>query len=726
MSAGWARGTLGSCIMAVMLAAGQTALAAPQITVPDCEALKAWSATIDPADTYTIAPALPLPKALGDERLAPVFGTPALAWTTDDIKAAINAVSACTNAARKAKDKPAMETFAVGKSTLTALTKVLGQTAKAQLDIAAQQAAIDALPDSPELDRALGALLSVDPAEPRLDSIAGLPRDVVGPVRAITKALPHLPDGHRERLFGALADRRTAMQAGMNQSLEEEIAAAPADADGVIALAQIRQRIAAMAASDTLAGLDQEAAARADQIRATLRQATPAAWVPADCTELYLWAVDPDARQRITLGNQGTYALFLDERVVPVFGLSLGAWTDQDMARYQTLRATCEATWRALPAAATTPDLPADAQELLKAAAQGSWIDGADQQVAQARSVIQAYNAALEALAASEAQIASLPDTADSLGALRQLANDPAQHGVDEARRQSFQATVAAKESAINAQAMTAVMDGLAEVQVATLPDLVNLLAYRNEAVMGIADPSDQRRFFEAVEQAALEATERLLPEFRAKLADMPATFAGFRQTRTAVADLTGVTGTESAPSFRSFHDAADARAAEIAAAMREENCSALLDHLDIDEDAADQLVWDGDKGTKFGIFVCNLAASGNPVHEYDAGGLFSSEQTLKATLGFDGLQTLSLHEAEVAHGVDMLVGFKMRDANEDRPIGVEEWATFVSMTTGGQFVTPEMCEGVLQKPEDQLTLDDRMLGVDCAEEILNRRWGFQ
>lgn len=726
MGAGWARDTLGSCIVAVTLAAGPTALAAPQITVPDCEALKVWSATIDPADTYTVAPALPLPKALGDEHLVPLFATPALAWTADDIKAAVNAITACSNEARKAKDKPALDTFAVGKGTLTALSKALAQSAKAQQSIAAQQAAIDALPDSPELDRALGTLLSADPAAPHLDSVAGLPRDVVGPVRAIAKSLPYLPNGDRERLFGALAERRAAMQAAMTQSLEGEIAAAPADADGVIALAQIRQRIAAMAASDALAGLDQEAAARAGQIRATLRQATPAAWVPADCTELYRWAGAPDARQRMTLGNQGTYALFLDERVLPVFGLSLGAWTDQDMARYRTLRTTCEVTWRALPTAAAMPDLPADAPELLKLAAQGSWIDTVDQQVDQARHVIQAYNAALEALAALEAEIAALPDTPDSLSPLHQLANDPAQHSVDEARRQSFQAAVAAKQSAINAQAMTAAMDGLAAVQVAALPDLVNLIVYGNQAMMSIADPADQRRFFAAVEQETQEATARLMPEFQARLDNMPATLAGFRQTRTAVADLTGVTGTESAPSFRSFHDAADARAAEIIAAMREENCSALLDHLDIDEDAAGQLVWDGDQGTKFGIFVCKLAASGNPVHEYDGGSMFSGEQTLKSTLVLGGLQTLWLRQAEVAQGTDMLVGFKMADANQERPISVEEWATFASMTAGGQFVTPEMCEAVLAKPEDQLTLDDRMLGVDCAEEILNRRWSFQ
>jgi hypothetical protein len=192
------------------------------------------------------------------------------------------------------------------------------------------------------------------------------------------------------------------------------------------------------------------------------------------------------------------------------------------------------------------------------------------------------------------------------------------------------------------------------------------------------------------------------------------------------VYDLTGVTDSESAPSFQAFHNAINERAAAIVATMRQENCTALLEQLDIDEDAAEQLVWDGDKGTKLGIFVCDLTESGSPVHEYDGGGMFSSEQTLKATLAMGGLQTVWLHEAEVAQGTDMLVGFKMADANQERPIAVQEWALFTAMATGGRFVTPEMCEPVMSKPDDQLTLDDRMMGVDCAEEILNGSWGFQ
>jgi hypothetical protein len=710
-----------------MLGWGDAAVAAPQIKAPACDALKTWSAMVDPADTYTVAPALPLPKALADDALLPVFGVTALSWTGEDVKAASGALTACYKEAKKAGDKPSMDALGVANAAIVkTLGKSLAAVVKAQQAVDTQRPVIAALPDTAELDRGLAALIDADPAKPNLQAAAGLPREITGPLAYIAKFLPYLPDEDRQQLMAELADRRAAIQASAGSALGVEVAAAPATADGVIDLMKVRQRIAAMVPSDALTAIDGQAAARAEEIRAGLRQATHPGWVPPDCVELYRWSGAADARQNVRLGNQSAASAFLDERVVPVFGLSLGAWGDEDLTRFQTLRAACQATWRAMPGAAKISSLPADAPELLKAAAQGAWIDGADPQIAQARTTIQAYNAALEALAAVEAKVSALPDTSDSLAPLYQFANDPAQQGVDDARRQSFQAAVAAKQKAINAQALTAAMDGLGQVQVASLPDLAKLVNYWGTASMTIADPNDRQRFGQAAEQALSKAIEGLMPDFKAKLDGMPATLAGLGQVRTAVVDLTGVSETEKAPPFQPMHAAIQERSVAIMQSMRQENCTTLLKNLDIGGDNAEQLVWDGKAGTKLGIFVCNLTESGSPVHEYSGGGMFSGDQKLKATLAMGGLQTLWMHKAEVAQGQNMLVGFKMADANLERPISVEEWAMFTGMATGGRFVTPEICEPVLSKPEDQLTLEDKMIGVDCAEEVLNGSWGFQ
>ncbi|QEX15742.1 hypothetical protein FRZ44_10290 [Hypericibacter terrae] len=718
----------GGTILAVMLAWGQAAVAAPQITVPACDALKAWSATVVPTDSYTVAPALPLPKALADEALLPVFGATALSWSGEDIKAASGALTLCYREAKKAGDKPAMDALGVANA---ALVKTLGQTlaavAKARQAVESQRPTIAGLPDTAELDRGLAALIDADPAKPNLQAAVGLPREITGPLVYIAKFLPYLPDGDRQQLMAELADRRAAIQAGAGQAMGQEVAAAPATADGVIGLQKVRQRIAAMVPSDALTAIDGQAAARADEIRAGLRQATPPGWVPPDCVELYRWSGAADARQGVALGSQSTYRAFLDEHVVPVFGISVAAWGDEDLTRFQTLRTVCQATWRAMPGAARMPNPPAEAPELLKLAAKGNWIDAADPQIAQARTTIQAYNAGLEALAAVEAKIAALPDTSDSLPQLYQLANDPAQNSVDEARRQSFKAAVAAKQNAINARALSAAMEGLGQVQVASLGDLAKLVNYWGAASMTIADPNDRQRFGQAAEQALDEDINRLLPEFKAKLDEMPATLAGLGQVRTAVLDLTGVSETEKAPPFQPMHAAIHDRSVAIIETLHQENCMALLKELDISGDTAEQLVWDGKTGTKLGVFVCNLTASGSPVHEYTGGGMFSGDQKLKATLAMGGLQTVWLHKAEVAQGqADMLVGFKMADANQERPIAVEEWAMFTAMATGGQFVTPEICNPLMSKPEDQLTIEDKMTGVACAEEVLNGSWGFQ
>jgi hypothetical protein len=710
-----------------MLVAGTEAMAAPQITVPACDGLTTWAATVDPADTYAVAPALPLPKALADEALLPVFGVTALAWTAEDIKAASGAMVACYKEAKGRGDKPAMDALGVANAVVAkTLGKTLAAVAKARGAVESQRPPIAALPDTAELDRGLAALVGTDPAAPNLQAAAGVPREVIGPLAYIAKFLPYLPDGDRDQLFAELSDRRTAIQTATSQALDAEIATAPADADGVIALLQVRQRIAGMAAGEATAAVDGKAAARIAEIQAVLRQATPAAWVPPDCTDLYRWSGGADAQQGVALGSQSTHAAFLDERVVPVFGLSIGAWSDQDVARFQALRAACQATWRGMPGAQAVANPPADAPELLQLASKGAWIDTADAQIAQARTTIQAYAAALEALAAAEAQVAALPDTPQSLGPLQMLAADPAQNTVDEARRQSFQAMVKAKRDGINAQAMTAAMDGLAQVEVAELGDLVKLIVYWNTAAPTIADPYDQQRFSQAAEEKLIAATEVLLPAFKARLEEMPATLAGFGQTRGAVTELTGVTDTEEVPAFQAMHAAIDDRSLAIVDTMRQENCAALLDQLEIGADDAERLVWDGQSGRKLGIFVCDLTESGSPVHEYAADGMFSDEMTLKATLALGGLQTLSLHEAEVAQGQEMLVGFKLADANQEQPISVQDWAMFTAMATGGRFVTPEECQQVMGKAEDQLSLDDRMMGVDCAEEIINRSWGFQ
>ena len=699
-----------------------TALAATKLEIPACDAgLNAWAASVNPNQTYNIAPSLLLPMALGDDAVVPVFGAGVLSWSSEDIKAVSAALVACYQAAGKRRDAPTMNTL---KTANAAVAGTLAKTAawldRVRAEVVKQKAAIDALPNSIELDKALGALVDADPAKPNLEPTRGLPNEINAPVWAIAKVLPTMPDAEREALMTSLSERRTAIQAGSAGDIGNVVATAPSTADGVIAIMEARQGIARTTKNEALTAADEAAAARADEIRASLRQAQPATWIPPDCADLYRWSGADGARSSVQLGNRSTSAVFSDERMVPVFGTSIGAWSEEDFVRFHKLRAVCQATWRSLPGAAAVSNPPQDAPELVKLASKGAWIDNADAQIQQAAPIVRDYSAALTALAAVQSQVEALPDTPQSLPQLRQLASDPSLQGVDEPRRQAFRAAVLAKQNAIGTKAAEAAIAGLGKVQVDAMGDLVKLVVYGNEAMATIPDAAGQQRFLQDYQQAMAAAVAKVLPEFRASLDKMPATFSGLQQVRTAVPDLTGVTQSEGSPAFAGFHEATFNRTKTIIDTMRKDNCARLLKELKLQGSAAEELVWDGKQGKPLGDFACGLTESGLAVTGYDKGGLISGDPTLKVMMGLGGLQTMTLHKAEVANGQKMLLGYKIADANQEKTISVQEWTIFAASSSGGRFVTKETCEPVFAKPEEKLSAEERMIGVDCMIEVIN------
>jgi hypothetical protein len=127
------------------------------------------------------------------------------------------------------------------------------------------------------------------------------------------------------------------------------------------------------------------------------------------------------------------------------------------------------------------------------------------------------------------------------------------------------------------------------------------------------------------------------------------------------------------------------------------------------------QKVWGEGKAITLGELVCAITAAGNPVAEYDGAGMLSSTHELKVTLPEGGLHTVSLREAEVAAGEEMLVGFELADANGKKPLSVQDWQMFVAMTTAERFTTRSLCQPVLAAPEDGLSVADRFLATRCA-----------
>ena len=655
-----------------------------------------------------------------------------LSWSADDVQAASQSLVKCYQDAGKARDQTAAAALANANRALTGLvprTNAALLQAKAGAEGLKKQ--IDALPDSAELGRAIDALVKANPAAPDINAYRGLPREIGDPIWRLANTVLTLADTDREPLYQSLADRSKAIQASIGGDAEKAIAAAPEDAGGVIAVMEVRQRVAAMSDPDAKAKLAKEADDRAQKIRDALRQAKPPVFVPPTCLDVYKWSGAPGAVTGVPLGGRGVFGAFLDDRAVPVFGIPVADWSDQDVARLKSLRTLCQAASQPSVAAAGGPE----AAELVQTASRGRWIEGADPQIADARTVMTTYRKAKQELASALDKAQALPDTMAAMLPLAQIAVDPAQQAVTQEDRVAFTNAINEKRAKIGAQATDAAMKGLADIKIASLADLPKLFAYVGQTTPTIPDPRGQQAFGAAASRSLEEAAGRLLPEFQSKLASLPANFDGAAQADEALAKAIGIpdTSTSRLPAFKPFFDAAKARSVAITKSVHDQACSDLQSSLSVGGDAT-QLVWDGDKGMPLGDFICGLATHGVAVSSYSGAGMFSSTSTLKMAPLKEEIQTVSMHKAEVKAGTSMLVGFKVvdsngqqvsmlgagggpkGDANGDAALSVMGWEFYAGQAKGRNPNEDEECKPLVAQPPDKLPPGQNLFWLDCQE----------
>ncbi len=221
-----------------------TAFAAPKIQQPACAALEAWAAQVN-AETFNVAPRLQLPKAFDDSRMIPLFGASVLSWTPEDLSSANQTLTQCYAEAGKRRDAAAAGALANANRSLQGLLPRVNATlqkAKTDADGLAQQ--IAALPDSPNLDRGLAALLRSNPAQPDVTPYRGLPREIGDP--AVASCIAGVPgddvDGDRSSdAAGRLSPTGTRrFRHGSAVSRTNPWQRLPADASGMIDLMAVR------------------------------------------------------------------------------------------------------------------------------------------------------------------------------------------------------------------------------------------------------------------------------------------------------------------------------------------------------------------------------------------------------------------------------------------------------------------------------------------------------
>ncbi|MGH7100763.1 MAG: hypothetical protein ACREFJ_00040 [Acetobacteraceae bacterium] len=564
---------------------------------PSCAALVAWGQSINPRDTYHVAPRLAVPKAFQEPAFSAIFGAPALDWSVEDVKTARHAIDLCYQEVRKARDRAAAAALVAGARDLTRLLpKVAATLQKSARTADAATNAIAALPDSSELATGIEILLKANPASPVVNGLRHLPQAAAVPLLHLAGTLPTLSDQSRAAIFKTLAERHDKIESAMTDSAAKAIAAAPATSAGIIALLEQRQDLARIADPAAHAQLATEIDQRIARIRDGLRQARPAVWVPPECTALYRWAGEPGANQATPIGRSSVWAMLTDAHLVPLFGIPLADWTDENLALFGKLQASCRAEASALrkdQAHRTT--LAAAQSALLEAAAKAAWItDSArDSQFAAARTALDDDREATADLKVAEAKIAALPDTTESLAQLNVMRTMPALDKVGEKDSAHFGDIFNAKLHAIGAHAADAAIKGLADVQVAHLGDLPKLLDYASKVEPAIPVESGRQEFVAALGRSLQQAATRLLPEFQAKLDVIPATSEGITEAHDAVAKLTGIPTQAHLPGLKPPQVAAHNRVDAIIRTMRGKACGGLLAKLGVGS-AAKEPVWDG------------------------------------------------------------------------------------------------------------------------------------
>jgi hypothetical protein len=707
-------------LAAVLAFPSGIAAAAPQIKVPACDVATVWAARVN-TDSYNVAPRITLPKAFQDADLVPVFGVPALTWGPDDIQAASQALVACYQDAGKRRDQASAGALAnANRALLGLLPRTNAALQKARTDADTIRKELDAMPASAELGRGVDVLLKENPGQPDLNAVRSLPREVADPIWRLAQVVMNLSDADRAVLWQALEVRRKTIEVNLTDDATKQIAAATDDAGGLIALTDIRMRVAAFSDPDAKARLIQAIGNRTKAIQDVLRQAKPSVWIPPACLELYRWSAAPGAATATVLGRRTVVTGFLDERIVPVFGLPVADWSDNDIARFKTLRTICRAA--SLPQSGAVPP---ELAELIQAASRGRWIDGADQQIADARTSLLEYRKAQQDLAALRAQMEALPNTSASILNLAVLANNPVLAAVSQDDRVAFTNAINQKRAAIGAAAADAAVKGLDGIKVASTADLAKLFAYASQTIPMIPDQHGQQVFAAAFNQNLDTVSKRLLPDFTVQLDAAPATADGLAQIKAADAAL-GDGGR--VPAFKAFHDAAHARYDAIVKSLHGHACADLLTSVSIGSDAS-QDVWDGEKGMKLGDFICGLAEHGVTVNSYSGAGMFSSTSTLKLTPIMESIEIVSMHKANVKAGQSMLVGYKIvdangqqisivgatGDANGDAAVSIMGWEFYSKQATSDSPNVVEGCKPIMAAPAGKLGPGETLFRLHCG-----------
>lgn len=684
------------------------ALPAAALTTPDCPELQAWGAGFDSTAGWQLNAKVVLPNILAPEVTQPLFEDSALDWGKAGLRAVDKAADTCRRAAAKAKDQETAEAFAALRKVLSNASRDLTAIERARAEVATQLPALLALELDAKVLAALAALAAAD--EDGLPKGQRLSGPAARPAQRIANVLGALPTAEIAAVREAAAERYAEAAGTLADQFIAAIAEAPVSPDGILALRAAAFQAQLDLGSEAAPVLAAAAEREAEIVAALAVPAEERAAHPIDlpaCAPLFAWAegLNGDERRRTPHGS--LYSDLEAPAFAGLFGKPLPAWSEADVALAQALAEQCLAIAR-------SPIGDPEQQALLKSQA-GRTLGQLGRTLAQQRTIAVEVEADRLAVEALDAELAAAPETLEGAEAVLALQQAPVLQRVERDERAQIERRIEARLREIAAVVLREPIAALAEIP-ADLEGLKRLAVLRNETWATYSPRLTQRGMepFETALQTVLARTAiAALPEYHAALEALP----DEPESIQAIDALyRAVTGGADDRLFQPFRDLAVERLLRLQRVLATEalleRCAALTAPLDLSSSEAEQALLAGPHPTTLGRFLCGVELAGYKITGYEPPGVFGGEHELAVLMGNGVHYRVILAEAEVAPGVEALVGRRVKDANSSRDLTVEDWLAFAD-TIGSESYAPSwICRDLLTQPYRyaELQQDERVL----------------
>lgn len=315
-----------------------------------------------------------------------------------------------------------------------------------------------------------------------------------------------------------------------------------------------------------------------------------------------------------------------------------------------------------------------------------------------------------------ERTIAGVPANEEGRASLTAMTTNPAyrQLAAEDSRR--LAELIGARQAQAASAASDEAVAGLGAFP-HTLAGLRELVAFAREERRKLARQpaaSAKQAFENAYYEAHQSRIAAVADEVQDFLDEVPETRQGVQEIRTL---LKAIDAPAKSELYRGAATRAQAIATAVAAAERRGQCEQALPGVDLDDDAAAELVMGFEREPlRLGDLLCDVALAGSTVHGYEEPGFFDDEHQFKIT-GPDGIyRTYTLIPAAIGPEREALVGVRVKDPTSERPLDVDQWrgelAALLPDTEAGRSTR---CSQLMNTPESALSAQDRMEAVGCV-----------